>query len=118
LNQNVYWRLELNIKPGKLEAFRAITKEMVAFGRLHEPGTLHYELSINTDGTECHIYERYVDSDAALVHMSNFKTHFSERFMDCVQPTKFVVYGHPSDKLKAVWPPGVVQIFEPFVGFE
>jgi quinol monooxygenase YgiN len=43
-----------------------------------EPGALNYEWFISEDGTSCHIYERYADSAAAMVHMGHFPA-FSER---------------------------------------
>ncbi len=51
--------------------------------------------------TVCHIYERYADSDAALVHLGNFGAKFAERFLECFEPTSLFVYGEPSDEARA-----------------
>ncbi|MDX1476782.1 MAG: antibiotic biosynthesis monooxygenase [Saprospiraceae bacterium] len=117
MDRHVYWHLEVNINPGKFETLKALMHEMVTRVQQHEPGTLQYAWSINKDRTECHLNERYADSDAALAHMKNFQEHFSERFMACVTPTRFLVYGHVTDRLRSAWPPGAVQIFEPLGGF-
>ncbi|MDX1407945.1 MAG: antibiotic biosynthesis monooxygenase [Saprospiraceae bacterium] len=117
MNSQVYWHLEVQIKPGQRETLRGLMEEMVAHARLHEPGTLRYAWSISKDQTECHMYERYADSDAALAHMQHFREQFASRFMECVIPTRFLVYGNPTETLKAAWPPGAVQIFTPFGGF-
>ena len=48
-----------------------------------------------------HIYERYADSDAAVVHLGNFGAKFAERFLQCFEPTDLYVYGEPSDEARA-----------------
>jgi quinol monooxygenase YgiN len=61
-----------------------------------EPGALDYQWSTSADGTVCHIYERYADSQAAMAHLANFGARFAERFMTVLAPIRFVVYGNPS----------------------
>ena len=45
----VSWVIELAVKPGELEAFKALMEEMVA-GTNAEPTTLGYEWFISDDG--------------------------------------------------------------------
>ena len=47
-----------------------------------------------------HIYERYVDSAAAVSHVQRFVANFAERFLSLCTPTRMSVYGEPSDELK------------------
>ncbi len=117
MSGNVDMPTAISALAGKYMAFKTVIEEMIAYIKVHEPGTLVYECSINADQSECHFYERYADSHTTLLHMQNFKSHFAERFMDCVQPTRFVVYGNPSDELRAAWPAGI-QIFQPLVGLD
>ena len=70
---------EVAIKPGELDSFRALVKEMVEATRVNEPKAMNYEYYISEDGTRCHIYERYVDSAGAMTHLANFAAHW-ERF--------------------------------------
>ncbi len=86
--------LEVAIRPGKLEAFRAVAADLIAATE-KEPGTLSYEYSLTPDETACHIFERYRDSDAILAHMATFGPH-AERFLAACQPARFHVYGTPS----------------------
>lgn len=47
------------IKPGKLEEFKALSAEMAA-AVIKDAGSIDYSWYVNEDGTEVHIYERWV----------------------------------------------------------
>ncbi len=96
----VSWLLELNIQEGKGAGLPALIGEMVGATQENEPGTLDYQWSTSADGTVCHIFERYADSDAVMAHLGNFGEHFAPRFMDILAPTRFVVYGSPTQEVK------------------
>ena len=93
------WNLELNIKPGKFDDFKTLMEEMSVATKTNEPGALNYEWFVNADNTVCHIYERYVDSNAVMTHMGNFQ-NFADRFWDALEATRFMVYGPASDQVK------------------
>src|SRR5262245_11789779 len=84
------WIVELDVLPGRLAALRKLMKEMVSSARRKEPGTTAFEWFIAENGRTCHIYERYVDSKAALVHVETFGKAFAPRFLACVKPTRIV----------------------------
>ena len=71
MDEQISWRVELAVKPGELENFQALTGEMVEATR-EEPGALSYERFVTDDGKFVHVYERYADSAAALVHLRKF----------------------------------------------
>lgn len=96
----VSWLLELTINPGRGEDFKTLVQDMVGATLAAEPGTLAYEWSTSADGTVCHIYERYFDSAAVMVHLGAFGEDFAQRFLDILVPTRFVVYGTPSPEVK------------------
>jgi quinol monooxygenase YgiN len=98
---SVSWSLQLQVQDGRLEEAKALMAEMVEAARL-EAGTTGYEWFLSEDGASCHICERYRDSNAALVHLGNFGTHFAERFLACFAPTAFHVYGEPSAEVRSV----------------
>ncbi len=100
MSDNVYWVLELAIKPGELDNFKALMKEMVEATQANEPHTLNYEWTISEDSQSCHIYERYADSTATMAHLKTFGEKFAERFMAALEPTRFTVYGNPNDEVK------------------
>jgi quinol monooxygenase YgiN len=101
MKNEISWHVELRIKPGQLDNFRLLSDEMVAFTR-QEPGALSYQRFICADDATIHVYERYINSAAALSHLQGFSQTFSERFSGMVERTRFVVFGHPNAELKAV----------------
>lgn len=117
MNNNVYWILELAIKDGELDNFRSLMNEMVAATHANEPNTLNYEWTISEDGKICHIYERYVDSAATLIHMGTFGEKYAERFNTAVEATRFMAYGNPNSEVRDVLS-GLGAVFmSPFGGF-
>ena len=90
---------EVAIKPGELDNFRTLVKEMVEATRANEPKATNYEYFISEDGTKCHIYEGYVDSAGVMTHLANF-AQFAERFMAAVEMKGLTLYGNPSDEVK------------------
>ena len=87
MSDNVYWLLEVSIKPDEFESFKALMKEMVESTQGNEPNTLNYEWAISEDGQTCHLYERYADSAATMMHLATFGEKFAERFMAAIEPT-------------------------------
>jgi quinol monooxygenase YgiN len=101
MNEHVFWLLELEIFPGKLDDFQALKDEMIASVNENEPGTLNYEWFISADKTQCHIYERYENSSSVMAHLGNFGGKFAERFFSASEAKKMVVYGNVSDQVRA-----------------
>jgi hypothetical protein len=82
-----------------------------------EPGTLNYEWSISEDSKNCHIFERYADSAAALIHLGTFGEKYAERLMAAVDMTRSVVYGDPNNEVKAAFAASDAVFMSPFGGF-
>ena len=97
---DVSWIVELNLQPAREKEFTALMNEMVTATRANEAGTVNYEWSMSADGVVCHIFERYVDSDAVMTHLGAFGEKFAGRFLDILKPVRFVVYGSPSQQVK------------------
>jgi quinol monooxygenase YgiN len=98
-NDHVSLLLELKLQPGTLNDWRRLVEEMVA-STLEEPGTLDYEWSISDDDTVCHIWERYADSYAMMVHNRTFDAKFAPSFTQLSTVTRMMVYGNPSDPVR------------------
>ena len=101
MNDEVSWQVELELEPGKLDPFRALTEEMVEATR-GEAGALIYERFISEDVESIWVYERYADSAAAVVHLRTFAKQFAERFASMVTRKRFTVFGSPSDELRSI----------------
>ncbi len=100
MSDNIFWLLELSVKPGEADTVKALMHEMTEATRANEPGTLNYEWTFSDDGATCHLFERYADSAATLVHLGSFGANFADRFLAALEPTGFTVYGNPSAELR------------------
>jgi len=116
MGEQVSWQVELTVRPGKLQNFRTLTREMADSTR-GERGVLSYERFVSVDGTKVHVYERYEDSAAAVAHLRTFGRTFSRRFVGMVERKRFTVYGVPSDELRAVLDGFGATYLAPFGGF-
>jgi quinol monooxygenase YgiN len=116
MSEAVSWNLQLSVQEGRLDDARSLMEEMVQATR-REPGTRAYEWFLSNDGSVCHINERYADSSAVVEHLGNFGANFAERFLACLTPTAFCVYGEPSDEARAVLDGFGAVYLGPFGGF-
>jgi quinol monooxygenase YgiN len=112
----MFFVAELAIRPGELDAFKALMNDMVEATKANEPGALNYEWFISEDGKTCHICERYVDSAAVMAHMSNFAA-FAERWAATVEVTGITAYGAPSDEAKELLAGAGATLMAPLGGF-
>ncbi len=99
MEDQVSWIIELAVKPGKLEEFKALMEEMVAGTKL-EPTSIGYEWFISADEETVHIYEKYADSEAMISHVTGFLANWAKRFLEGVDVTRFTVYGSPNAAAK------------------
>ncbi|HET9065321.1 MAG TPA: antibiotic biosynthesis monooxygenase [Gemmatimonadales bacterium] len=100
MTAHVTWILDMRVADGQLDALTRLMNEMSASTEKHEPGTLAYEWSLSADGTTCHLYERYADSAAAMLHIATFGEKYATRFMDLLTPTRFLLYGSPDASVR------------------
>jgi len=112
----VSWYVELAIRPGCLEAFAKLTEEMVAATRA-ENGVLSYQRFISDDRQTIYAHERYESSKAAADHLRKFAAVFGARYAGMVERKRFVVFGNPSDDLKALLDIYQVTYHRPFGPF-
>ena len=101
MSEEVSWQVELMVKPGELDNFRALTKEMIETTK-GESGVLIYERFVSADGRVVHVYERYMNSVAAVAHLVAFGQRYGERFKSMVDRRRFTVFGAPSNELKSI----------------
>ena len=104
MSNPISWHVELQVKPGQLKDLRALTGQMVESTRT-EPGALIYERYISDDHQIVHVFERYVDSSAAVAHLTAFGKMYGERFAKLVDRKRFTVFGTPTVELKKILDP-------------
>lgn len=117
MNENIFWIFELTVKEGQLENLNRIMKEMVDATKENETGTLAYEWTISDDNSKCHIHERYVNSEATLVHLKTFIETYAARLMEIGDATGFVVYGNPDEETRKVLDGFAAIYMSPIGGF-
>jgi quinol monooxygenase YgiN len=99
VGEEIAWRVELSVKPGQVGNLLALTDQMVeSAGK--EMGCLSYQRFISPDGSSVHVYERYVNSAAAAVHLTTFFREFRAQYASMVDRKTFTVYGIPSSELR------------------
>ncbi len=113
---HVAWVIELDVKDGELATFTELMEEMVS-GTSSEPGSLAYEWYISEDEAKVHIFEKYADSDAMITHVNGFLQNWAKRFMECVDITRFVVYGDPSPAAREILDGWRARYMGPWGGF-
>jgi len=111
----VAWLFELEVKPENRQALEALVPEMVEETKKTEPGSRAYQIFSRENSIS--VYERYDDSDAALVHMKNFGEKFAARFMALVTPVSFTLLGSPSPELLEVVGPIGAIVHTPLGGY-
>lgn len=116
MNEQVAWQVELHVRPGKLQAFRALTEAMIEATRA-EAGVLNYERFISADGQTVHVYERYENSAAAVAHLQMFRRQFGAQFRSMVERKHFHVYGTPGAELRSILDEFGAVYLQPFGGF-
>ncbi len=101
MDEQISWQVELQVKPGQLDALRVLTSEMIASTK-SESGALIYERFISDDGQLVYVVERYVDSVVAVAHLVAFGRQYGESFASMVDRKRFTVFGTPSVELKGI----------------
>lgn len=116
MSGQISWHVELEVKPGLMDAFRTLTREMVHATK-NEPGVLAYERFIGDDNQSIHIFERYIDCAAAVAHLLTFVHAYAKRFANLVERKRFTVFGTPTPELKQLLDPLRAQYFARLDGF-
>jgi quinol monooxygenase YgiN len=116
MSNDISWHVELQVKPGQLDALCALTNEMVESTK-SEPGALIYERYISDDRQIVHVFERYVDPNAAVAHLTVFGKTYGARFAKMVDRKRFTVFGTPTAELKAILDPLGAIYATALVGF-
>jgi quinol monooxygenase YgiN len=98
MSSEVSWVFEAAVKPDAVDDYAALAREITADNQAAEPGQLNFEWYL--DGHDVHIYERYADSPAAVLHVQRFVTNFGPQFLSMCTPTRMSVYGEPSEELR------------------
>ena len=103
----------LKIHDGKLDEFMRLAAKCVELVRTKDTGTLQYQLSFNSDNTECLVFERYRDSQALLDHHKNLGDTMAAILQTCSGSGE--ICGTPSPELIEQLKDSPVQVYTPFL---
>ena len=99
----------LKIHDGKLDEFKRFAAKCAELVRTKDTGTLQYEQYINSDNTECLVFERYRDSQALMDHLKNL----GDTMAAILQIGE--ICGTPSPELIEQLKDSPVQVYTPFL---
>jgi quinol monooxygenase YgiN len=117
VGDEISWRVEVFVKPDQVGNLLALTDEMVESARV-EVGCLSYQRFISADGHSVHVYERYLNSSAAMAHLRVFFKRYEDRYASMVIRDRFTVYGSPSTELRQVLEQFSPEYLRPFGNLE
>jgi quinol monooxygenase YgiN len=96
--QKVRLNVNLAINEGKLGAFEAIARTMIA-GTEKEAGALSYDWYFSNDRRRCRLVETYTDADALLAHMTGpVVQELVPKLLEVSSLAGFEMYGEPGAK--------------------
>ena len=110
----VYWVLTATVD--QMDKFKLLTQKLVAATE-REPGALQFEFSAGSDQKTVDIFERYADSNAALVHQRESFGPFAKEFFALAKLTRWVMYGTFGDEFKKANADFHPIYMSPFGGF-
>ena len=113
----VTWTIECSIDPADLPQVRQLAAHLSHLCLHQEPDNHGYEWSVDPSGSIVHIFERYADSQAAMVHIRLFEEQFADRFRALLRPVRVVLIGSPSAELRAALAAFSPLVLESLVGF-
>ena len=101
MNSNISWIVEAKIKKGKLDELKEWISKASYQVKKHEIGTLAYEFWLSQDKKYIHYYNRYLNSDALILHMNNISQMLPD-LLKLATPKRITVYGPANDCVKKI----------------
>lgn len=95
----VHWLMELDISEHQIVDFNKLMQDLVNEAD-REAGTMACELNFSETGDVCNIYLRFVDADAAMIHLAMFSDKFTLRFLQACSVTRITILGFASEEVR------------------
>src|SRR5438105_258670 len=86
------------VKPGKVEALKAITPEIWSAMETEKPRTLMNLAYLNEDGTEVAFLHAFADVEAMQVHWEGADDRTQQAY-EFIEPVGFEIYGSPGEQI-------------------
>jgi len=101
MTRNIYWTLSGTVKEGQLDALKTFLEKVLA-KTMAESGCMNYEFWFSENYTKLYVFERYINSDACLLHFENVREDLPI-FFECVVLDPIVVLGEMSTTLQQIF---------------
>ena len=100
-SEEITFIIDLKVNSNSSEDLNQLVEEITQNVINTEAFCLEYGYFISDDGTSVTLYEKYEDSDGAIMHGQNFiDGPFFDRFFNLFTLEKFIVTGPASDEFK------------------
>lgn len=117
MSDSVFWIVEGNIRPGEFDKLNTLIDEMVTNTNTRESGTIAYEWFVDPGKTRCFIFERYRDSESAMIHLHTFDQKYAGRLGQLMEIGRVTLFGNASEEvMKTLGDQGTVFL-SPLTGF-
>jgi quinol monooxygenase YgiN len=115
-NDTIFYTVEFNLNPGKLEEFTALAKEAIEVTRTNEPEMKSYQWFWNDTKSACFVNEWHTSSASMLAHLENVKPVLG-KLLEVAKLARLDVYGNPNEDATAALKGLGAYINRPFDGF-
>ena len=101
-SEKITFLFEMSVNPSKSKAeIKALMEQVVPYMRENEPGAYDYGYYISDDGKKMTLIEKYINSEAALLHINNFeKGPNKDPFFEMFSFDSFVLTGNARPELR------------------
>ena len=101
MTKNISWIVEAKIKIGKLDDLTKWITNASSQVKNIETNTMAYEFQLSPDKKLAHYYNRYLNSEALIMHMDNISPLLPE-LLKLATPKKITVYGPANNTVKTI----------------
>lgn len=85
------------VKPGKLEAYQAHSKEATELVESEEPRMIAFNFYASEDETDVSTVQVHPDSESLDIHLKLFAERLRDRVSEALDTYEINVYGRPND---------------------
>jgi quinol monooxygenase YgiN len=96
-NSEIYYTVEFNIAPEKLEQFQSIAKEIIGAVNSNEPNMKSYNWYFNDAKSACFVHEHHTDSASILAHLENVGPLLG-KILEVSKLARLDVLGNPNEE--------------------
>jgi quinol monooxygenase YgiN len=99
----IQYVVEFAIKPGRLDEFKRVAREVIDRVHAEEPGTRSYQWYLSANATRCHVHQWYADSAAFVAHAGgDVLADLLPKLLEVSTMSEITFFGDPSPEATRV----------------